>query len=78
MSIFVSGIRQPFGEPEKSALEAARKLCGLSAGDGEASVYRVSIDARHGRVHQVYTIALDGLDNEEGICSQPANALCAL
>ena len=69
MSIFVSGIRQPFGEPEKSALEAARKLCGLSAGDGEAWVYRVSIDARHGRVHQVYTIALDGLDNEEAFAA---------
>lgn len=69
MSIFVSGIRQPFGEPEESALEAARKLCGLGAGDGEASVYRVSIDARHGRIHQVYTIALDGLDNEEAFAA---------
>lgn len=69
MSIFVSGIRQPFGEPEESALEAARKLCGLGAGDGEASVYRVSIDARHGCIHQVYTIALDGLDNEEAFAA---------
>ncbi|MGN1008869.1 MAG: NAD(P)/FAD-dependent oxidoreductase, partial [Butyricicoccus sp.] len=69
MSIFVSGIRQPFGEPEESALEAARRLCGLGAADGEASVYRVSIDARHGRIHQVYTIVLDGLDNEEAFAA---------
>ncbi len=69
MSIFVSGIRQAFGEPEEAAFAAARKMCGLGAGVGDASVYRVSIDARRGRIHQVYTIALDGLEDEEAFAA---------
>ncbi|MBS7224073.1 MAG: hypothetical protein KH050_01845 [Clostridiaceae bacterium] len=69
MSIFVSGIRQAFGEPEEAAFAAARKMCGLGADAGDASVYRVSIDARRGRIHQVYTVVLDGLEDEEAFAA---------
>lgn len=67
MSILVSGIRQPFGEPEQSAVQAAFAKCGLSAAEQEiqGTVYRASIDARHGRIQKVYTILLDGVPHEQ-------------
>ena len=67
MSILVSGIRQPFGEPKEQAVEAACKQCGLAPGQVTGSVYRVSIDARHGKIHQVYTILLDGATDEAAL-----------
>lgn len=73
MSILVSGIRQPFGEPEENALEAARKQCGLLPDEGTGAVYRVSIDARHGRISQVYTILLEGVEREAERVERLAN-----
>lgn len=65
MSIFVSGIRLPFGEPDEVAVEAALRQCGLKHTDVSASIYRTSIDARRGQVYQVHTVMLDGIKNEE-------------
>lgn len=67
MSILVSGIRQPFSEPEGTAVETACRQCGLPHASVRGSVYRVSIDARHGRICRVYTILLDGAVGEEEI-----------
>ena len=74
MSILVSGIRQPFGEPEETAVESACRQCGLPYGRTKGLVYRVSIDARHGRIHQVYTILLEGAADEEEIVRKAGSA----
>ena len=70
MSIFVSGIRLPFGEPEQAALQAACQQCGIAPDGVDAAVYRVSLDARHGRIQQVYTVVLDGLEEEEAFAAK--------
>lgn len=69
MSIFISGIRQPFGEPDEAAIEAALRQCGLKPGSARGAIYRTSIDARRGRIDRVYTIALDGIENEEAFAA---------
>ena len=70
MSIFVSGIRLPFGEPEQAALQAACRQCGIALDRVDAAVYRISLDARHGRIQQVYTVVLDGLEEEEAFAAK--------
>lgn len=63
MSILVSGIRLPFDEPETAALAEAGRLTGLP--DADAAVSRVSIDARRGQIHRVYTVRLDAPIDEK-------------
>ncbi len=71
MSIYVSGIRLPFGEPQYAAIDEAYKRCKISHTKvKEAFVYRVSIDARRGRITQVYTVVLEGIENEQRLAEQ--------
>ena len=70
MSIIVSGIRLPFDENDGAAIAQALSLCGLTAPDVQASVYRVSLDARHGTIHRVYSILLDGIEEEEAFAAK--------
>ena len=62
MSIIVSGIRLPFDENEGDAIAKALSLCNVTEADVQASIYRVSLDARHGKIHRVYSILLDGIE----------------
>jgi len=59
MSLLVSNIRLPFEQPEEEAFEQARRLTSLHDENVQTSVYRVSIDARHGSIFRVYTIRID-------------------
>lgn len=70
MSIIVSGIRLPFDENDGAAVAQALALCGLTAADAQASIYRVSLDARRGKIDRVYSILLDGIDQEEAFAAQ--------
>lgn len=70
MSIIVSGIRLPFDENDGAAVAQALTLCGLTAADAQASIYRVSLDARRGKIDRVYSILLDGIDQEEAFAAQ--------
>lgn len=70
MSIIVSGIRLPFDENDGAAVAQALVLCGLTAADAQASIYRVSLDARRGKIDRVYSILLDGIDQEEAFAAQ--------
>lgn len=67
MSILVSGIRLPLAAPEEEAYVQALRLCGLRADGLETAVYRVSIDARRGRVSRVYTVQIDGVPQEQAL-----------
>ncbi len=68
MSIYVSGIRLPFDEPEYLAIDEAYKKTKLSHTKAQnAFIYRVSIDARRGKISKVYTVILEGVENEEKI-----------
>ena len=70
MSLIVSGIRLPFDESEEIAKEKALKQCGLqSCRSLRSSVYRTSIDRRHGKIDRVYSICIDGVEDEERFCS---------
>lgn len=69
MSIIVSGIRLPFDENEQTAAAQALSLCGLMNSDVQASIYRVSLDARRGKIDRVYSILLDGIDQEEAFAA---------
>ncbi len=64
MSLMVSGIRLPFDVPEEQAIAEAKRQCGLSAEACTASIYRQSIDARHGRIDKVYSICVEGILEE--------------
>ncbi|MFR4972500.1 MAG: hypothetical protein ACLUB2_03405 [Butyricicoccus pullicaecorum] len=70
MSIIVSGIRLPFDENDGAAVTQALSLCGLTANDAQASIYRVSLDARRGKIDRVYSVLLDGIDQEEAFAAQ--------
>ena len=68
MSIYVSGIRLPFDKPEYLAIDEAYKKTKLSHTKVQnAFIYRVSIDARRGKISKVYTVILDGVENEQKI-----------
>lgn len=69
MSLLISGIRLPFDAPEESAIAQALSVCGLRQAP-QASVWRVSIDARHGKISRVYTVRLDGVENEEAFAEK--------
>lgn len=69
MSIYVSGIRLPFHESPEMALDIARRQCGPAAAAASAAVYRMSIDARHGRIDRVYTIVINGIEEEEAFAA---------
>lgn len=66
MSIYVSGIRQDFDDLEEVAISKAFKKCGILPKDAKSSyIYRMSIDARHGKISKVYTVVIDGVENDE-------------
>lgn len=62
MSILISGIRLPFDAPAQAAIAQALTQYDLTG--GTASIYRQSIDARHGKIHKVYTVCVDGFPEE--------------
>ena len=64
MSIIVSGIRLPFDENDGAAAAQALRLCGLRANMVHTSIYRTSIDARRGKIDRVYSILIDGVEDE--------------
>lgn len=63
MSLLVTGLRLPFDAAEGEALALAMRQCGLK--EGKPSIYRRSIDARHGKIHMVYSVLIDGVSEEE-------------
>ena len=66
MSLIVSGIRLPFDESAENAKEKALQQCGLqSCRSLRSSVYRSSIDRRHGKIDRVYSVCIDGVEDEE-------------
>lgn len=69
MSIIVSGIRISFHEPDATAIEAAIRQCGLTDSSyiNTSSVYRTSIDARHGKISRVVSVLIDGVDDEKAL-----------
>ena len=66
----VSNIRLPFDVPEEQALAEARRLTGLTADEVRAAVYRVSIDARRGRISRVYSVRLDAPMDEQAFAER--------
>ena len=66
----VSNIRLPFDVPEEQALAEARRLTGLTADEVRAAVYRVSIDARRGRISRVYSVRLDAPMDEKAFAER--------
>lgn len=69
MSILVSNIRLPFEESEKTAIAQARRICNMQSKTVQASVYRTSIDARRGKIDRVYSVLLDGIEEEEAFAA---------
>lgn len=65
MSILVSGIRLPATAAPEEAFAPALSLCGLQAKGLHLRIFRVSIDARRGRVSKVYTVQIGGAHDEE-------------
>ena len=60
MSLIVSGIRLPFEQADASALEHARRQCGLGKNQVTASrIYKKSLDLRHGKLTKVFSVLLD-------------------
>lgn len=70
MGLLVTNIRLPFDRPEEEAIAAARRQAGLTGAETAARVYRVSLDARHGRVSRVYTVRLDAPFDEEAFAEK--------
>lgn len=68
MSLLVTGLRLPFDVPEEEALALAMRQCGLR--EGTPSLYRRSIDARHGKINKVYSVLIDGVNGEEAFAQQ--------
>lgn len=69
MSLLISGIRLPFDAPEESAISHALSTCGLTQVP-DATIWRVSIDARHGKISRVYTVRLDGVADDEAFAEK--------
>lgn len=65
MSLIISNVRLPFDAPEEQAVENALALCELRAGQAEAAVCRVSLDARRGRISRVYSVRVSGAPQEQ-------------
>ena len=63
MSLLVTGIRLPFDAPDEEAFAPAMRTCGLH--EGRPSLYRRSIDARHGKIQKVCSVLIDGVEGEE-------------
>lgn len=68
MSLLVTGLRLPFDAPDEEALALALRQCGLSSGD--ATLYRRSIDARHGKINKVCSVLIDGVPEEEAFAQK--------
>lgn len=68
MSLFVSGLRLPFDAPDEEALALAMRQCGLC--EGTPSLYRRSLDARHGKINKVCSVRIDGVDGEEAFAQR--------
>ncbi len=70
MSILVGNIRLPLEASEEDAFAAARRKCGLRGCEVVCShIYRVSLDARHGRITRVLSVLLEMEDetHEEAV-----------
>lgn len=66
MSLLISGIRLPFTESSQVAVEKALQQLGIVPSDAiQAHVYRTSVDARRGKIDRVYTVQLDGVEQEK-------------
>lgn len=70
MSILISNIRLPFHLPASEAIATALHQYSLSGYSDCASIFRQSIDARHGKVTKVYSICLEGIANEQELVAQ--------
>lgn len=70
MSLFVTGIRLPFDAPEEEALSLAMRQCGLREGEATPTLYRRSIDARHGKINKVCSVLIDGVSEEEAFAQK--------
>lgn len=64
MSIIVSNVRLPFDCPEQQAVREALRLTGIAEGSVQAAVCRASIDARRGGLSRVYSVRIDGMQDE--------------
>lgn len=74
MSILVTGMRLSLEEPEENACNEALKRCGLTRGDAVASIYRMSVDARHGKITKVVSVQIDGVKEEESFLEKLGRA----
>ena len=75
MSLIVSGIRLPFEQADASALEQARRQCGLGKNQVTASrIYKKSLDLRHGKLTKVFSVLLD-TPWKSGFCSKREKGL---
>lgn len=63
MSLLVTGVRLPFDAPDEEAFAPALRTCGLR--EGKPSIYRCSLDARHGKIYKVCSVLIDGVEGEE-------------
>ncbi len=71
MSILVSGIRLPLESEEEEALKKAMDRVSVSKDSVlSASVYRRSVDARHGKITKVYSVLLDIPGLEDAVLSE--------
>lgn len=59
MSIVISGIRLPYEQADAAALAAARRRCRVDGRQGEARIYKRSLDLRHGKLSKVFSVQLD-------------------
>lgn len=66
MAILVGNIRLPLEATEQDAFAAAWKKCELNGGEVRSShIYRVSIDARRGRITRVLSVLLSLTDEQK-------------
>ena len=68
MSILVTGLVLDLTAPEEEAVRRAAQLCGVPGAQG--SVFKRSVDARHGRVRLVYSVQLTGIEGEEKLVAR--------
>lgn len=68
MSIIVPNIRLPLDSSDLEAVEIARQELVLPRGQLlGASIYKKSLDARHGKIHKILSVRMDVLGNEDEI-----------
>lgn len=73
MSLMISGIRLLFDAPPADALAQACHSIGVAPNLVQPSIYRVSLDARRGKISRVYTVQIDGVDSEDALVERLHN-----